>query len=400
MLYLLVDYFRDSINASGLLGPLSVLRYIEFRAVLAVILSFTLVVVAAPQTIDWLKRKKIGDIADFGRADVNELMKAKSNTPTMGGVLIAASIFITVLLLANLASYYVVMALVCLTCLFFVGLVDDWLKLTSASRKTGRQGLLSWEKMLFQVAFAGILCVFISKYAEGKFITGDSFSEMAHSLNVPGVKTWVKEAGAFVPSPGLIVLGTPLFVLVGIIVIVGSSNAVNLTDGMDGLAGGVMVIVSFAFLVLCIIAGYTHEDFVMAKYLLVPHIPLSDELAVVAGAMMGSCLGFLWFNCSPAQVFMGDTGSLPLGGLLGYIAVVIRQEFLLFIIGGVFVMEAVSVLLQVGYFKATKGKRIFRCAPIHHHFHLGGWTEQQTVIRFWLLTVLLAALALATVKLR
>ena len=400
MLYLLVDTFRDTINASGLLGPLGVLRYIEFRAVLAIILSFTLVVAAAPKTIDWLRRKKIGDIADFGRADVNELMKAKSNTPTMGGLLIAASIFVTTLLLANLGSYYVVMALVCLVCLFGVGLVDDWLKLTSASRKTGRQGLLSWEKMLFQVAFAAILGVFVSKYAEGKFITGDSFSDMAHCLNLPGVKTWVKEAGAWVPSPGLIVLGTPLFVLVAVFVIVGTSNAVNLTDGMDGLAGGVTVIVSFAFLVLCIIAGYTHEDFVMAQYLLVPHIPLSDELAVVAGAMMGSCLGFLWFNSHPAQVFMGDTGSLPLGGLLGYIAVVIRQEFLLFIIGGIFVYEAVSVLLQVGWFKLTKGRRIFRCAPVHHHYHLGGWSEQQTVIRFWLVTVLLAALALATVKLR
>jgi phospho-N-acetylmuramoyl-pentapeptide-transferase len=179
-------------------------------------------------------------------------------------------------------------------------------------------------------------------------------------------------------------------------VIAGSSNAVNLTDGMDGLAGGIMGIVGFAFLVLALIAG----DEYYAKRLLVPYIPNSQELAIVAGAMAGSCLAFLWFNCHPAQVFMGDTGSLPLGGLIGFIAVVIRQEFLLIIIGGVFVVEASSVLMQVGYFKLSKGKRIFKCAPIHHHFHLLGWTEQQVVVRFWLVSALLAAVALATIKIR
>lgn len=401
MLYFLVDYFRDFINASGWLGPLGVFRWVEFRAVLAVILSFTIVVTFGKQTIQWLMLKKIGDNPDFGRKDINELMKAKSNTPTMGGVLIAAAIFVTTLLLANLGSYYVTMALVCLVCLFLVGLVDDWLKLTSARRKTGRQGLHSWEKMLFQLALAVILGLFINKYGASKFIGGEAYlADMAHCLNIPGLKTWVKDAGEFIPSPNLIVLSEVGFVLIAVLVIVGSSNAVNLTDGMDGLASGIMVIVGSAFLVLCIIAGYTHEDFVLAKYLLVPHIPLSDELAVVAGAMVGACLGFLWFNCNPAMVFMGDTGSLPLGGLLGFIAVVIRQEFLLLVIGGVFVMEAVSVILQVGFFKITKGRRIFKCAPIHHHFHLKGWTEQQVVVRFWLITILLAALALATIKVR
>ena len=400
MLYFLVDTFRLQINASPWLGVFGVFQWIEFRAVLAIIVGFLIVLVAGRRTIEWLVLKKVGDNPDFGRADVNELMKAKSNTPTMGGVLIAASIFLTTILLADLGSYYVRMAMVCLVCLFMLGMVDDWLKLTSAQRKTGRQGLFSWEKMAFQVAMAAILGLFISRYGAGKFITGDEYLGMARSLNIPGFRTWVRDAGQFVPSPNLIVMGEVTFVLVAVVVIVGASNAVNLTDGMDGLASGVTVIVGFAFLVLCLIAGYAHEDFVLAKYLLVPHIPLSDELAVVAGAMVGACLGFLWFNCSPAQVFMGDTGSLPLGGLLGYIAVVIRQEFLLFIIGGVFVMEAVSVILQVGYFKLTKGRRIFRCAPIHHHFHLGGWTEQQVVVRFWLITVLLAAIALATVKLR
>jgi phospho-N-acetylmuramoyl-pentapeptide-transferase len=383
------------------LGPLSVFYWVEFRAVLAIVLSFAMVLAAGPKTIAWLVKKKIGDTAEFGRADINELMKAKSNTPTMGGVLIAGAIFLTTLLLANLGSYYVSMAMVCLIGLFLVGLADDWLKLTSSTRRPGsRQGLKTWEKLLFQLALAVILGFFVNSYAGSKFITGNEYGDMARSLNIPGFKSWVRVAGDFVQSPDLIVLSEAAFVIIATIVIVGSSNAVNLTDGMDGLASGIVCIVGFAFLVLCIIAGYTHENFVLAQYLLVPHIPLSDELAVVAGAMVGACLGFLWFNGPPASVFMGDTGSLPLGGLLGFIAVVIRQEVLLFIIGGIFVLEAVSVLLQVGYFKATRGRRIFKCAPIHHHFHLSGWTEQQVVIRFWLITVLLAALALATIKVR
>ncbi len=401
MIYFLIDRYRDSIHASGLLGGLGVFRWVEFRAVLAIIVAFFLVLLAGRRTIEWLVLKKIGDTAEFGRADVNELMKAKSNTPTMGGILIVGAIFVTTLLLADLSSYYVSMAMVCLVILGSVGLADDWLKLTSASRRPGsRVGLRTWEKMLFQVALAAILGYFVSSYAAGKFTVGNEYADMARSFNIPGFKSWINVAGDFVPSPHLIVLSEVVFVVVATVVIVGSSNAVNLTDGMDGLAGGIVCIVGFAFLVLCIIAGYTHENFVLAKYLLVPYIPLSDELAVVAGAMVGACLGFLWFNCSPAQVFMGDTGSLPLGGLLGFIAVVIRQEFLLLIIGGIFVLEAVSVILQVGYFKLTKGRRIFKCAPIHHHFHLSGWTEQQVVARFWLITVLLAAIALATVKLR
>jgi phospho-N-acetylmuramoyl-pentapeptide-transferase len=183
-------------------------------------------------------------------------------------------------------------------------------------------------------------------------------------------------------------------------VIAGSSNAVNLTDGMDGLASGTVTIASMAMLMLALIAGFDRNEFILAKYLLVPYIPFSEELAVVAGGMVGACLGFLWFNCWPAQVFMGDTGSLPLGGLLGYIAVVIRQEFLLVIIGGIFVAEALSVLIQISYFKYTKGKRLFRCAPIHHHFHLAGWAEQQVVVRFWLIGAILAAIGLLTIKLR
>ncbi len=402
MIYLLVEAMQDLIDSSPLLGPLGVFRWVEFRAVFAIVISFLIVVLFAKRTIRWLVKQKIGDNPTFDHKDLDLLMKQKANTPTMGGILIAAAIYATTLLLADLNNFYVIMAMACFTWLFVVGLVDDWLKLTTARRKPGsRHGLYSGEKLLLQIGLAVILGLFIHHWGNSSVLFPDPNEQMmSHSLTLPLMKTWVFQDGSYVPSPHLIVLKTWTFVLLTIFIITYSSNAVNLTDGMDGLAGGTMVIVASAFMVLCFIAGHQVGDFVLAKRLLVPFIPLSDELAVVAGAMVGSCLGFLWFNCSPAQVFMGDSGSLPLGGLLGFIAVVIRQEFMLLVIGGVFFIEALSVLLQVGYFKLSGGKRIFKCAPIHHHFHLIGWTEQQVVVRFWLISALLTALALATIKLR
>ena len=402
MIYLLIRRIQDMIDQSTLLGPLGVFRWVEFRAVLAIVLSFLIVVLFAKRTIRWLVKLKVGDNPSFDHKDLDQLMKQKANTPTMGGILIVFAILVTILLLADISNFYIHMALVCLGWLFGVGLWDDWLKLTTALRKPGsRHGLYSGEKLLMQLGLAVILGLFIHHWGNNSVLFPDpNESIMSHSLTLPLLKTWVFQGGAYIPSPHLIVLGTWPFVLLTIFMITYSSNAVNLTDGMDGLASGVMVIVAFAFIVLCFIAGYKDGDFVLAKKLLVPYIPFSDELAIVAGAMVGSCLGFLWFNCSPAQVFMGDSGSLPLGGLLGYIAVVIRQEFLLFIIGGIFFLEAASVVLQVGYFKLSGGKRIFKCAPIHHHFHLSGWTEQQVVVRFWLISALLAAIALATIKVR
>ncbi len=402
MIYLLVQYLQETIDSSTLLGPLGVFRWVEFRAILAIVLSFLIVVLFAKRTIRWLVKQKIGDNPSFDHKDLDQLMKSKTNTPTMGGILIVFAIFATIILLADLYNFYIRLAMVCLGWLFLLGLADDWLKLTTARRKPGsRHGLYSGEKLLLQLGLAVILGLFIHHWGNNSVLFPNPAEQvMSHSLTLPLLKTWVFQDGSYIPSPYLIVLGTWQFVLLTIFIITYSSNAVNLTDGMDGLAGGIMVIVAFAFLVLCIIAGYTDGDFVLAKKLLVPYIPLSDELAIVAGAMVGSCLGFLWFNCSPAQVFMGDSGSLPLGGLLGYIAVVIRQEFLLMVIGGVFLIEVLSVVLQVGYFKASGGKRIFKCAPIHHHFHLSGWTEQQVVVRFWLISALLTAIALATIKLR
>ncbi|MFA9478552.1 phospho-N-acetylmuramoyl-pentapeptide-transferase [Phycisphaerales bacterium AB-hyl4] len=426
MLYLLVDRFRDWIEQTPLLSGLRVFQFVEFRAIMAVIIAFGIVVLLGNRTIRWLLTQKIGDNPEFYHKDLNQIMRQKANTPTMGGILIAGAIFGTTLLLANLASFYVAMAMICLVWLFLMGLVDDWLKLTSARRKPGsREGLYSGEKLLLQIGLAVVLGLFTHHHGGQKFeiderpmvaaIASDDadaiayqreqqqrdlreIQAMSRSLNLPFLKSWVQEDDRWVPAPTLIELGVWSFVLLTILVVAGSSNAVNLTDGMDGLASGIMVIVAVAFMILALIAGL--GDGSLAKWLLVPYIPLTDELAVVAGAMVGACLGFLWFNCSPAQVFMGDTGSLPLGGLIGFIAIAIRQEFLLLIIGGVFVMVAVSVILQVGYFKISGGKRIFRCAPIHHHFHLGGWTEQQVVVRFWLMTALLAAIALATIKLR
>ncbi len=407
MLYALLDIFRESIVGTRLLKPMMVIQWVEFRAVMALVVAFAAVVIAGPRGIRWLLTQKIGDAGVFEHQGLADLMKHKSNVPTMGGVLIMGAIFGTTLLLADLQSFYVRMALVCLVVLTGIGAADDWLKLTARRRKpNSRQGLRGWEKLLLQIGLAVLLGLFIHHHAESKFTLSDPALDhtlgMARMLNIPGLRTWVRDAatGEFIPNPGNIVMGVVPFVLLTVLIIVGFSNAVNLTDGMDGLASGVTAIVSFALAVLCVIAGYTQGDFNLAQYLLVPYIPLGDELAIVAGAMCGACLGFLWFNCHPAQVFMGDTGSLALGGLLGYIAVVIRQEVLLIIVGGIFVLEALSVLMQVGYYKLTKGKRIFLCAPIHHHFHLAGWTEQQVVVRFWLITALLTATALATIKLR
>jgi phospho-N-acetylmuramoyl-pentapeptide-transferase len=273
------------------------------------------------------------------------------------------------------------MGLVCLIGLGTIGAVDDWLKLTHGKRTNDRQGLRGPEKLLGQIGLALVLSFFT--YRHGRE------NPVSHELYLP-----------FVKHPVLI-LSLPLFMLLSTVTITGFSNAVNLSDGLDGLAGGCMAIVSFAFLLLALLGGIPQ----LGHFLLLPSVPTSDQMAVLAGAMLGACLGFLWFNCNPARVFMGDTGSLALGGLIAYIAIIIRHEFTLVLVGGVFVFEAVSVIMQRYYFKYTRirygqGQRIFLMAPIHHHFQKKGWTESQVVVRFWLIGAMLAAMALATVKLR
>ena len=364
-----------------------------FRAGIAVLLSFLFVWLLAPRVIMILVRLKIGDQANFDHETLNEKTRAKKNTPTMGGILIVAAIFATTLLLADLAEYYIRMGLVCLGWLAILGGADDYLKLTAARRGGSRDGLRMWEKLVFQIALGALLALFVWKTGTGiaeedRFLDADKAFAPFNVLSIPFYK------GA-APYYGL-VLSLPVFWIITVIVITGTSNAVNLTDGMDGLASGCMILCAAVFLALAVVVG----NAAVSEYLLLYHVRGADELAVMCGGVIGACLGFLWYNGYPAQVFMGDTGSLPLGGLMGYIAIVTRLELMLFIVGGIFVIEAVSVLMQIGYFKWTGGRRLFRCAPLHHHYHLGGWSETQVVMRFWLIAALFAVFALATLKLR
>jgi phospho-N-acetylmuramoyl-pentapeptide-transferase len=380
MFFYFAKHLQYALEAHSL-GFLRVFTFAEFQALAAVLISFVFVLLLGPRVIRFLALKKIGDRPDFDQADINAIMNSKAGTPTMGGVLIIASIFLTTVLLADLSNFYVLMAMLTLLWLGGVGMVDDWLKLTRKPGSPSRQGLSGWEKLLFQIGLALVLCYFTWHY-------GKNIPEVTR-LYFPFFKN------AYLP------LGIVAFSLIGVFVLVGASNAVNLTDGLDGLATGCMCITSFAFLVLSLIVGLK----AVADFLLLPHIVAADQMAVIAGAMLGSCMGFLWYNCNPARVFMGDTGSLALGGLIGYIAIVTRQELMLGLIGGIFVAEALSVMIQVGYFKYTRrrygtGVRIFLMSPLHHHFQKKGWGETQVVVRFWIVNALLAALALATLKLR
>ncbi len=380
MIFLLVKHWLEWLQAHNL-GFLRVFTFVTFQSTVSVLLGFVFCVALGPWVIEWLRRQKIGDYAKFDQAEVDKMMEGKKGTPTMGGILIIFSIAITTLLVADLRNFYVQMALVCLIWLGAVGAADDWLKLTAARRGGNRQGLTSLEKLLFQVGLAVLLCVFTYNYGRG--------IENATRFFFPFAKN------------SYVQLGLVAFIVIGVLVMTGSSNAVNLTDGLDGLAAGCMAIVSIVFCILALIIGTVG----WASTLLLPYVLAADQMAVLAGAMTGACLGFLWFNCNPARVFMGDTGSLALGGLIGYIAIVLRQELVLFMVGGIFVAEALSVMLQVSYFKYTRrrygeGRRILLMSPLHHHFQRKGWTETQVVVRFWLIGAMLAALALVTVKLR
>lgn len=366
-----------------------------FRGACAALFCFIVMLLISPRVIRQLAKWKVGDRPEFDHASLNELMRDKRNIPTMGGALILGSVALAVLLLADLTNFYVQMGLVCLVWLTTLGAVDDGLKLTAARRGGSRDGLKSYEKFLFQIGLGVVLGYYVYNHGSTNFLNGGEnlavLSPLVESgrvpaykiLSVPFYKTGIQ-------------LGAAAFMIVTVIVMTGTSNAVNLTDGMDGLATGCVAICALVFAILTYVVGTES----LAGKLLLPHIPRSGELVILCGAIFGAALGFLWYNCHPAKVFMGDTGSLPLGGLIGYVAIVTRQELMLLIAGGVFVMEAVSVMMQVGYFKWTGGRRIFLCAPIHHHFHLKGWSETQTVVRFWLLSAMFASLALATIKLR
>jgi len=355
---------------------------VMFRSVSAILTSLLIALLIGPKIIRWLMRKKIGDRPEFHHAALNELTKEKANTPTMGGLIIILSSLATTLLWAKLNNPFVQKAIVLVIWFGCLGGVDDWLKLTGAIRHRSRNGLKPWEKLLFQIGGAVLIASFL--YTDFINITdGKRFWLPFYKCGLP-LAPWV-------------------FVLIAIFYISATSNAVNLTDGMDGLAAGCAGMVSLVLVVLCYVASETMArttPVTWASYLLLPHIPQAGELSIFYSAILGAVLGFLWFNCHPAQTFMGDVGSLPLGAAMGYGALVTRNEILLFVIGGVFVIELLSVVLQVTYFRYTGGKRLFRCAPIHHHFHLAGWSEPQVVVRFWLLAAAFAALALATLKIR
>jgi phospho-N-acetylmuramoyl-pentapeptide-transferase len=390
LLYYFVQESWGWLETNGLARLFRVLYEVQFRALAAAALSFAIVLVFGRRTIRFLTRMKIGDSGLTDAEALRTAAKSKANTPTMGGVLIAGSIAASTLLLAELNNFYVYTALVVLLWLAVLGGFDDWLKLTSVRRGTGsRQGLFAWEKLVFQLGLG--LLVGLFAYQHGN---GPAPQDLAHVLNLPFQKTYV-DAGASL-NPALVFLPKAAFIAIAVLMVAGMSNAVNITDGMDGLAAGVSTAVSMGLMVLALIGGWQ----VAAQYLYVPHVPGTDELGVVAGAMAGACLGFLWWNCSPAQVFMGDTGSLCLGGLIGYIALCVRQELVVLLMCGCFLTEIGSVIVQVGYFKSSGGKRVFRCAPFHHHLHLGGWTEQQVVVRAWIVSILLVVAGLASVKLR
>jgi phospho-N-acetylmuramoyl-pentapeptide-transferase len=394
MLYLLFELMRDWLVRTGLYSVLGLLDQIQFRSLLAAGLSFAIVIAMGKRTIRFLVRLKIGDAGESDAEALRAHAKSKANVPTMGGLLICGAIFTSTFLLADLTTPSIILGLFVLLWLACVGGADDWLKLTATRRGTGRQGLLAWEKLVFQLGVGVLAGYFAYRYS-----AVEGGPALGHVLNLPFQRTFLPGAQGL--NPNLIYLSMPVFVLLAVLMIAGLSNAVNITDGMDGLAGGISGVVSFALLLLALIAGSEQ----WAQYLLVPHIARADELAVLAGAMAGACLGFLWWNAAPAQVFMGDTGSLALGGLIGYIAVAIRQEVVILIMSGVFLLEIFSVMLQVGYFKYTRirtgtGKRIFRVAPYHHHLHMGGWAENQVVARLWILAILLCVVALASIKLR
>jgi phospho-N-acetylmuramoyl-pentapeptide-transferase len=388
-------------------GPHLILRMAGAAA-----LSFLIVMILAPRIIRFLVRRKIRDMPQFDNRDLDQITRHKSRTPTMGGILIVGAILTAVLVFGNLSNGYIRISLVPMIWLGALGAWDDWLKLRRVAGKGSRDGLKSWEKILFQIGLAVLLAIFTYNYdTQSGYRAGEEDANQA-GAEAPSHAPIAYRVGEepatpahyfYLPfTPHAFPLSQLAYVIIAVLTIVGASNAVNLTDGMDGLASGCVMITTFVLLILAELVN-------VIEYVNLFKLPLvvgAGEMTIICSAMLGSCLGFLWYNAAPAQVFMGDTGSLTLGGLMGYIAVVTRQEILLVVAGGVFVMEAVSVILQVSYFKLTRpapgapGKRLFRIAPIHHHFHMGGWAETKVVTRFWVLGIVFAALALAMLKLR
>jgi phospho-N-acetylmuramoyl-pentapeptide-transferase len=362
-------------------SPLNVFRYITVRTVYASLTAMFLALVFGPWLIRKLRELQIGQ---FIREEGPQEHKKKAGTPTMGGVLIVLSTAVPVLLWADLTNAFVLLTLFALLGFAGIGFIDDYAKVA----KKQNLGLTSKRKFLLQVL--------VSLVAGIGLLALSTHSAYSTQLMVPFLKKFHPELVIHsLVNTHLWPLAFVPFLIFVTVVITGASNAVNLTDGLDGLAIGCTVIAAGALTVLT----YVSSNARWSSYLDIQYIPRVGELTVFCGALVGASLGFLWYNAHPAEVFMGDVGSLSLGGTLGVIAVIIKQEILLFFVGGVFVVEALSVILQVGSFK-LRGKRIFRMAPIHHHFELLGWSESKVIVRFWIMALVFALFALTTLKLR
>lgn len=349
---------------SDLYTPFNVFRYITFRSIYALLTALLISIIFGPRFITWMKclrcRQPIQD-------DV-KTHQDKEGTPTMGGLLIGGAVMASVLLWGDLTNIYLLLTIFVFVCFGVVGFIDDYQKVVQGKNK----GLSIKAKFFSQLVFATLALVVLVK-----------MPHYSSKLYVPFFK-WIK------PDLGW------FYVPFALVVIVGSSNAVNLTDGLDGLAIGPTVIVAGCLAVFVYVAGHVK----IAHYLQVAYVPGAGEVTVFCGALVGAGLGFLWFNSYPAQIFMGDVGSLSLGGILGFIAILCKQELVLLIVGGLFVLETCSVIFQVFYFKWSGGKRIFKMAPLHHHYELTGLPEAKIIVRFWILSIILAMIGLSTLKLR
>jgi phospho-N-acetylmuramoyl-pentapeptide-transferase len=344
----------------------NVFSYLTLRAILSTLTALLIAILIGPRMIVWLQLMQIGQTV---RSDGPQTHLSKSGTPTMGGVLILAAILTSCLLWADLSNRYVQVTLFVVSTFGILGFVDDYRKVVRKDPK----GLIARWKYFWQSAIAIVVAFYLYYSATLPQET---------SLIVPFFKDVLPQLGVF-------------YIVIAYFAIVGTSNAVNLTDGLDGLAIVPTILVAGAFAVFAYVTGNAN----FSDYLNIPFVPLTSELVIVCTAIVGAGLGFLWFNTYPAQVFMGDVGSLSLGATLGVLAVLVRQEIVLIIMGGIFVVETLSVILQVGSFK-LRGKRIFRMAPIHHHYELKGWPEPRVIVRFWIISLILVLIGLATLKLR
>ncbi len=340
----------------------NVFQYISFRTIYAAVTSLVLSFLIGPMLIEKLRAMNMGEVI---RADGPATHSAKAGTPTMGGAIILLVVTISVLLWGNLSNYYIWLMTFVTVGMGLIGFLDDYSKVVK--KKGGMRPATKFVSQLV-VAFIAVLVLYYTDFET--VVTIPFFKEVAIDLKV-------------------------FYIPFAMFVIVGTSNAVNLTDGLDGLAIGPITIASATYMLFAYLAGHIK----LAAYLNIVHVALAGELTVFAGAMVGASLGFLWFNTYPAQVFMGDVGSLSLGGALGTLAVITKNEVLLLIVGGIFVVEALSVIFQVGSFKLT-GRRVFAMAPIHHHYELKGWAEPKIIVRFWIIAIILALIAISTLKIR